>query len=210
MPYATKSYSQEGEDIVLNKILGGKKNGFYVEVGCHHPYRLSNTFFFYRRGWSGVCVDPIPGIKKLFLPARPRDIVVEKGISLSPGHLTFYMFNEPALNTFDEGIAKIRVDRDGYKVVSKALIATETLTAILDSLNISKEIDFFSIDAEGFDIQVLKSNDWSKYRPRLVLVELLNNKMSEINSDPVTQYLSTVGYEPYAKTGLSVIFKIKI
>ena len=207
VPYATASYSQEGEDLILNKILGGKRNGFYIEVGCHHPYRFSNTFFFYRRGWSGVCIDPLPGTKKLFSRARPRDIALENGISVIPGNLTYYMFNEPALNTFDKTIAKDRDDKNGYRIIKERLISTDTLKTILDGLSIPKEIDFFSIDVEGLDLEVLKSNDWNKYNPRLVLDEVLNDKFSEIKSDLVSQYLSTVGYEPYAKTGLSVIFK---
>lgn len=41
-----KSYAQEGEDLVVNRLLEGKKDGFYVDVGAHHPYRFSNTYFF--------------------------------------------------------------------------------------------------------------------------------------------------------------------
>ena len=50
------SYSQEGEDLVVDRLLNGKRNGFYVEVGCHHPYRYSNTFMFYKKGWRGICI----------------------------------------------------------------------------------------------------------------------------------------------------------
>jgi hypothetical protein len=52
--YATKSYSQEGEDMILQRMFGEKKHGFYVDVGAHHPRRFSNTYSFYRRGWSGI------------------------------------------------------------------------------------------------------------------------------------------------------------
>jgi FkbM family methyltransferase len=206
-PYATKSYSQEGEDLVVNKLLQGKRDGFYVEVGAHHPYRFSNTYFFYKRGWCGICIDPLPGLKKLFLRARPNDIAREKGVSLEPGKLTFFMFNDPALNTFDIDIAKERDGKNGYKIINHMDIETISLRTILDGYEIANQIDFFSIDVEGLDLQVLHSNDWGKYRPTLIIVESLSNQLSEIRNDPICQYLISVGYSPIAKTGLSVIYK---
>ncbi len=44
--YAVKSYSQEGEDLILRRIFNDRASGFYVDVGAHHPRRFSNTFNF--------------------------------------------------------------------------------------------------------------------------------------------------------------------
>ena len=52
--YAQRSYAQEGEDLLLERILGKQGKGFYVDVGAHHPVRFSNTFLFYKRGWRGI------------------------------------------------------------------------------------------------------------------------------------------------------------
>jgi len=52
--YALKSYSQEGEDMILRRIFERQSTGFYVDVGAHHPKRFSNTYFFYKKGWSGI------------------------------------------------------------------------------------------------------------------------------------------------------------
>ena len=45
--YLNISFSQEGEDLVLQRLIGIKSNGFYVDIGAHHPYRFSNTYKFY-------------------------------------------------------------------------------------------------------------------------------------------------------------------
>ena len=79
--YWLKSYSQEGEDIILARIFGKQQNGFYVDVGAHHPYRFSNTYFFYKRGWKGINIDAMPGSMKIFNKYRPRDKNIEAGIS---------------------------------------------------------------------------------------------------------------------------------
>lgn len=88
------SFSQEGEDMILRKLLDRKTTGFYIDVGAHHPQRFSNTYFFYLKGWSGINIDPIPGRMKLFNQLRNRDINLEIGISESKKSLTYYIFNE--------------------------------------------------------------------------------------------------------------------
>jgi hypothetical protein len=93
-------YSQEGEDVVLARFFEGLgRTGFYVDIGAHHPVGFSNTFYFYRRGWHGVNVDALPGTAKLFQRMRPRDKTIECGVGLEQGVMTYFAFNEPALNT---------------------------------------------------------------------------------------------------------------
>lgn len=41
-----RTYSQEGEDRLTDRLLGGRKNGFYIDIGAHHPRRFSNTYYF--------------------------------------------------------------------------------------------------------------------------------------------------------------------
>jgi FkbM family methyltransferase len=190
------SYAQEGEDLVVDRLLEGKKKGFYVEIGCHHPFRFSNTYMFYKKGWRGICIDPLPGTKKLFNATRPRDFVIEVGVGEQGGALIYHMFNEPALNTFDPDIAK------------QQQIEVRRLDEILANMPNIPTIDIMSVDVEGFDLQVLKSNDWNKFRPKIVIAECLTSDLLAIQSDPINILLTTQGYVAYAKTGHSVIFKL--
>ena len=207
--FCKKSYAQEGEDLVVDRLLLGKKNGFYVEVGAHHPFRFSNTYFFYRRGWSGICIDPLPGTKKAFNKSRPRDLALELGVSEAPGRLEYFMFNEPALNTFDSKIAKSRDGLKGYKVIKKISIDTLPLAQILRSNNIpATGIDLMSIDVEGLDYEVLSSHDWQQYSPKIVIAEALEAKFQNIEMDPIYTFLVAKGYCLYAKTGCSLIFQL--
>ena len=68
-----KSYAQEGEDLILYRMIYGKiDKGFYVDVGAHHPKRFSNTYFFYRKGWRGINVEPMPGSKPNLINSTER------------------------------------------------------------------------------------------------------------------------------------------
>ena len=106
--YARKSYSQEGEDMILRRLFEKQKTGFYVDVGAHHPKRFSNTLFFYKKGWHGINIDAMPNSMSLFDKIRPRDINLEVPISEKKQKLKYYMFNEPALNGFSKELAEKR------------------------------------------------------------------------------------------------------
>ena len=207
--YARLAYSQEGEDMVIERILGSKNNGFFIDVGAHHPSRFSNTRYFYDKGWCGINIDPLPGAMQLFNKERPRDTNIEGGIAEKDGRLTYYMFNESALNTFSEEEATKKDGLRGeYRIIEKRVIAVQRLDELLHEIGIKdKTIDFISVDAEGLDLGILKSNDWNLFRPTIVLAEALNSSMAKLITDPVVEYMDSQGFYPVAKTYNTVFFK---
>jgi FkbM family methyltransferase len=205
--YSKKTYSQEGEDMILSRIFDGKKQGFYVDIGAHHPRRFSNTYFFYKQGWTGINVEPNPDAKRLFEKERPKDINLQCGISECEGELTYYYFDEPALNTFDYEVVKSRLDTTSYKLINQAHISVFRLDSIFRKyLPIKQRIDFLTIDVEGLDFAVLRSNDWSVFRPVCIIVEELNvDLLQSINSE-IASFLINQGYKIFARTYNSLIF----
>jgi len=206
--YAIKSYSQEGEDIILRRILGEKKTaGFYIDVGAHHPKRFSNTYHFYKKGWRGINIDAKPGCTEIFRKIRPRDINLEFAISDKRQNLIYYCFNEPALNGFSKTLSIERNKKDEYKIIDEIKIETLTLAEVLDTyLPSDTTIDFLSVDVEGLDFQVLTSNDWSKYRPNIVLVEDLIFSYDSPDNSKIYKFLMDKGYHLIAKTMNTVFY----
>lgn len=206
--YSKKSYSQEGEDMILDRMFENQNEGFYVDVGAHHPKRFSNTYHFYRKGWRGINIDAMPGSMVQFNKMRPRDINIEQPISDCHQVLDYYIFNEPALNGFSEKLSKERDGRSGYKIVGVKKLETKRLDELLDSYAPqANKIDFLSIDVEGYDLNVLRSLDLGRYRPSVILVEVLRTSLLDINKSDVCNYLLQFGYEVYAKSVNTVIFK---
>lgn len=76
-----KSYSQEGEDLILKRFFSNKEKGFYIDIGAHHPKRFSNTYLFYSKGWNGINIDAMPGSMRLFNQIRKRDLNLEVPIA---------------------------------------------------------------------------------------------------------------------------------
>jgi len=206
--HSTKSYSQEGEDLVLRRVFEGRKSGFYVDVGAHHPHRFSNTNLFYKAGWHGINIEPNPDSIADFKRLRQRDINLQCGVSDIEQHLTYYKFNEPALNTFDPDIVDDRLNKTTYKVVQKIIVPVLRLDHILDDhLAAGQKIDFLTVDVEGLDLQVLESNNWSAYRPAMVLAESLCSNLADASENEIARFMSAQGYSVFAKTYNTWMFK---
>lgn len=208
-PYETICYSQNGEDIILNNLFGGKRSGFYIDVGAHHPFRFSNTYLFYKMGWNGINIDPLPETMKIFDRYRPNDINIEVGVAQNSGSIPYYMFNHPAMNTFSKELADERNKVDDPIQMIKQ-INVLPLSEILDQYLIPhQKIDFLNVDVEGFDYEVLSSNNWTIYRPTVIIYEELDlsNKLSILNSK-ISNLLNEVGYSYYTRVYNSIIFKL--
>jgi FkbM family methyltransferase len=195
------SYSQEGEDMILRRFIGKKNRGFFVDVGAHHPIKLSNTYHFYRRGWRGINIDAMPGSMQLFRKLRPEDTNLEVAVGKKEGEVTFYIFEEPAFNTCQSELSK------GHSKVEK--VQMRPLKEVLkENVPPGQKIDFFSIDVEGLDLEVLESNDWSLFSPQFILVECLKKEtVEEALTTPVYCYLKNQGYSLAAKTKNTLCFE---
>ena len=89
---AYTTYSQTGEDIIINFIFNARGISYpsYLDIGAFHPYELSNTYFFYKKGSKGINIEPNPNSIQLFEELRPFDINLNIGIGASNSVLKFY------------------------------------------------------------------------------------------------------------------------
>jgi FkbM family methyltransferase len=205
-PYMRGYYSQEGEDIILSRIFSHQDVGFFVDVGAHHPWRFSNTYWAYKRGWSGINIDASPDSMRRFDRFRPRDRNIERYVGESESSLDFFVFDEPALNTSDVNRNSALVSSGSFRS-KKVKVKPESLASILSHISQGTKmvIDFMSVDVEGAELQVLQSNDWEKYAPRVLVVEVLGRTLSTITDFETIQYLSELGYVPVSMLYHSVI-----
>jgi FkbM family methyltransferase len=204
--YHSKTFSQEGEDRILYRIFEKEKPGFYVDIGAHHPFRFSNTYLFYKIGWKGINIEANPDAHPLFQKFRSKDLNLNIAIGDESEKLQFHRFEEPALNSFDPSLSEERV-RLGWKKKDIITIPIHSLKSVFENhLSNDLRINFLTVDVEGLDFAVLKSNDWQKYRPDYVLVECL--KSDNIVEDPIYKFLTNeCSYSFYAKTVNTVFFK---
>ena len=205
--YSKKTYSQFGEDIVLSTFLSSVENGFYVDIGAYHPFKFSNTYFYYKKGWRGINIDAKPGSMSIFNKTRPRDKNLEVGISKSENKMDFYIFKESAYNTFSKQQADLYIEQ-GINFDKKEHIDTKSIESILNIyLPMNQEISFMTIDVEGMDLQVLESNNWSKYIPKYILIEMHDIDIENIKDSVLYRFLYNKGYKLVSFVYITLIFK---
>ena len=193
-PHAKVFYSQHGEDgIILNLI--GKKNGFYVDVGCNHPIKESNTFSLYvQQGWLGINIDANDTLTKEFTRTRSADTVLCNAVSDTEEELNFYEFHCDTISTVNKEAVDVRTNVSEIKQVRK--VQARTLTNILREQigDENKEIDLLTIDVEGHDMNVLRSLDLTIFRPKLIVIEIEDFDFANPFKNEVVSYLTGHGY----------------
>lgn len=204
------SYSQAGEDMVLDFLFAGvglsKPN--YLELGVLSAFDCSNTYKYYLRGARGVLVEAdvtqIASIKEL----RPEDIILNVGVGLDQQtEADFYVFNNQGLNTFDKKEAQFRNDFGSCRIERVVKVPLKTITEIIEQ-NFTTYPDFLSIDIEGLDLAVLKSIDFDRHPIPVICAETCTYSENHIKGKDksIEEYLTGQGYFVYADTYINTIF----
>ena len=198
-------YSQFGEDIILREILKKEiSNGFYIDVGCFHPKKFSNTYMLYKKGWSGINIDMEEDKISLFNMVRPRDLNILSPISDKEEDVTLYRYSKYGLgSTIDKKIAFETSDH----IYDKTTVKTRTLNEVInESPYKDTQIDVLSIDVEGVDFKVLRSLDIKKYSPKVIIIEDHHTKIEDILETDTFKFLVQNNYILRSWSFYSLIF----
>lgn len=204
-----RHYSQYGEDIPTWDHLAPIKKGFFVDVGCFHPKKYSNTYRWYRMGWRGVNIDLDPIKIEAFQMVRPKDVNLVYAIDREGnGELRdCYLFGRYSLiSTLDKDFAEKQREMGKQYVVSQ--VPAASLDYVLDRTRFAgRKIDLLSVDAEGHDLAILQSLSFERYSPYLILVELHQSTLAKVMASPLYQFLSDKGYDLVNWMGPTLVFK---
>lgn len=205
--YFKRAFGHFGDDIAIECLiretlgLEALKSGFYVDVGAFHPTKYSNTFRFYKRGWSGIVIDLETDKLRAFRLVRPRDTTVQAAVSDTPGSVTFYgdHFSPFTTSHADNTGALERETRFSAE--------TRTLTNIIDETKYqNREIDLLDVDCEGMDLEVLRSLDFRRYKPKFVAVEIHAPTIEHVQKTETYAFLVGQGYRYVNRVGPTSVF----
>ena len=168
----TPMFNRNGEAPLMGAGNADKNFGFYIDVGCFHPIRFSNTMFLNSKGWKGMNIDLSEKTIDLFNISRPKDINLNFGVGSKEETLEYFYNKELyQANTLNKNFAESFLKKEGLK---KKKIEIKTLSYLIDKYEFNEKIDLIDIDAEGFDLEVLKGIDFKKYKIDLIMIEVHN------------------------------------
>ncbi len=195
-----KSYAMDGEDIAIDLFNKKKNNGFYVDIGAHHPIQRNNTHLLFKKGWHGINIDVNQFSIDLFKFLRPNDLNLQVAVSDKEGDITFfYQKKFSQLNTTDKKIA----EENFHGKFHERKVKCQTIKNILDNSKYkNKKIDFLNIDVEGAEMKVLETLNFEIYNPSLICIEILGyrdlsleKREIEIKNNRIFKFLVDRGYK---------------
>ena len=207
----TFTFSADGEDVIIRKFLIGIDKGFYIDLGAHNHKFGSNTYYFYLLGWSGICVDPLPGIKKKFKINRPRDIFLEKGITSSAENskkIKYHFFKDFEDNSTTSQ-KRINDLKDNFGRIPSSTIEIDTITVSELTKNYigTKDVNLLNIDIEGGELEILSNLLEQKIFPWIICVEEIGMYAeSVVNNSLIYKSLKENSYLFVGRTFLSSIY----
>jgi FkbM family methyltransferase len=202
-PIGRAFYGQYGQDAyVLRTIYKNKESGTFVDVGANHPVECSNSYLLELNGWSGLAVEPQTSLNRLW-PETRRTPCLDCAVGDESKDVVFIQASpEEHGHSGVEGFNKVKRD------ASKHVVCQKTLDEILRDHGIS-EIDYLSIDVEGYEMSVLRGIDFSKSKIRLIGIEndtgfkslpFLGKRLGfELGNNEIRRFLSRQGYEHIAR-----------
>jgi FkbM family methyltransferase len=197
------SYAQSGEDLVVSFLFDYVQKvdkPSYIDIGACHPTIHNNTYLFYLRGARGVLVEPNVGLIPALTSIRPHDTVLNIGIGVSDQEAAdFYVTDSVETNTFVKEEAE---KRQIVKVVKMPLVNVNKVMAEHCG---KKGPDFFSIDVEGLDFDILKTLDFARFRPAIFCVETVVYGTTDLEQE-VIDFMASKGYVARAQTLPNSIF----
>lgn len=204
-PKSSANYSQTGEDAIVRSLLDEYTPGFYIDVGCNDPITGSNTLSLYLHGWRGIAIDANERAIERFRQVRRRDIALCAAVSDEEREMVFHEFDFDLVSTLSEEV--LPEYRGKWSERSQRKVKTQTLNALLDAyLPDGADIGLLSIDVEGHDLQVLRSIDLDRYRPKLILVEVPRFDLLAAAEHAVVRHLASCGYGLIAYDSLNAYF----
>lgn len=201
-----RSYSQHAEDLILEHFLKNEHTKTYIDVGCNHPSRFSNTRLLYENGWSGINIDANNNFADEYQKMRPRDAFVHGLVGNRDGSVDFFVFEESALSTMKPEVADEYL-RAGWTLARVESLPTIRLSDIVLRHFHACEVTLLSVDCEGGDLDVQKSADLSNLKPKWILVEtpLISIHGVEVE-DQVSMFLLSHDYSKVCQLPQSTLF----
>ena len=182
------SYAQNFEDVILERFFKDKNDGFYVDVGAQDPLYFSLTKHFYDKGWRGINIEPVKYYFNLLEEVRSRDINLNVVVANHNGDVKFFEIPKTGISSMIKqnavnAIGKFNDEKCMIESYQEIVVPSRTLESIFEDYAKNIPIDFLKIDAEGAEKEVILSNNWEEFRPKILVIEATKQNTPKASYD---------------------------
>lgn len=193
------------QDLWVLSTLGGKP-GFFVDVGAAYPRKYSNSWTLQEYfQWKGLLIEANPQLAQDLRMSRSASgvNVIEVAISTTTEQGVRLVDAGPMSSLLhtahNDHLGKKRIEIAAH--ANPVFVNTSTLSAVLESCDSPRHIDFLSIDIEGADFEALNSLDFSTFSVGMIAIEHNFNFQA---CDRFEKFLTDRGYVRVARRWSSI------
>jgi FkbM family methyltransferase len=197
------------EDQVVIDYFNRKTNGFLLDISASDGVTGSNSFRLINEyDWSGLLVEPCPRHKSNLeiLYSDIDDIDVFYGaISGGEDHLIFHELQSDAVGmSYTAERSHGNPKNCPFPIIGTYKVPAIGINKLLEKYNVPSQIDFFSLDIEGAELEVLNYIDMSKYNIELWCIELDDSSIILYGDDVYDKFFIDNGYEKLDISGYHI------
>ena len=204
------TFAQQGEDLILERIIQNilgwdlNEKRFYVDIGAYHPIINSVTYTLHKRKWKGIVFDPYEKSKTLFEKYRPKDIFINAVVGETDNTEVDFFFSKKR----DFSMESSKYPKKGKSYEVKKIRQVNLMNEL--ERNSITNFDVINIDVEGAEYEILKTINFEKYKPSVVIIEIKSTDVNQALSTNEAKLLINEGYSLKAVAVLSYFFVKKI
>jgi len=211
-------YSQAGQDAYIyseffNLIDSGKIPRVFVDIGCNHPIKFNNSYFFEKNlGFECIAIDPLTTYVSHWAETRPNAKLHSIALGDAKGKINLLVMDKVVDDDLESKhhssnmFSTMSLDNTKRRSGNWKSIEVPILTAqdLFDTSKVS-QIGIVSIDVEGFELKVLNGIDFFKTKIYIAIIE--NNTNNKFGAGEIRNFMATNGFTFYARIwGLDDIF----
>ena len=201
------SFSQHGEDVLLNRAFAGKSVGQYIDIGANHPVFKSVTYSSYIRGWKGINIDMDREMVDLYGKLRPDDVALQLAISDSASVRQAFLIPGSTRSSLDKDVGLSYTGNSSFQAKEQE-VQCVTLMTVLERYPQFYACDFLNVDVEGHESGVLCGIDFKVFRPKVVVIEAVHPITRETTFHEWDHILFEAGYTLALFDGLNAYFVV--
>jgi FkbM family methyltransferase len=185
----------------------------FVEIGAFDGESVSNTSCLADSGWRGFYVEPIYENYLKCLDRHKTNNVIVANLSIGSEEGIQKIYHNGILSSLDKEHADLGVSKFNYPNYSESICYQLTMDTFLRKYNVPHNFDLLIVDVEGKEHEVFYSFDLNEWKPKMLIVELVDNHSYFANNPAIVsrvsllrQYIEKYNYKEIYKDDINTIF----